>query len=230
MKRFFVTGTDTDVGKTVITTGLMAAFQAQGLAVVGHKPISAGCTFIDGEGLRNDDALAMQAVSNVPLPYPQINPIAFAEPIAPHIAAELAAAVIAENVLDEGLATLSAQSFDLLLVEGAGGWALPISDDALLSDWVAKHALPVIIVVGMRLGCLNHALLTYQAVKASGCEVAGWVANDFCDQPFADENIATLQNMFAAPLLGRVGKIDTELSVAEQAQAVATQLDVEVLF
>jgi dethiobiotin synthetase len=229
MQRFFVTGTDTDVGKTVITTGLMAAFQAQNKRIAGHKPISAGCDFVAGEGLRNDDAMAMQAVTNVALPYALVNPVAFAEPIAPHIAAELASQTITQTMLDEGLAALSAEELDVLLVEGAGGWALPIGNDALLSDWVAKHQLPVIIVVGMRLGCLNHALLTYQAVQASGCKVVGWVANDFCDQPFADENIATLQAMFAAPLLGRVGKVDTRLTVAEQAQAVAAQLDVRGL-
>ncbi len=225
MQAFFVTGTDTDVGKTVISAGLMLALTQQGHSVIGHKPISAGCELVieDGEaGLRNEDALALMAQASVQLPYEWVNPIAFAQPIAPHIAADMAHQAIDTAVLDEALARLQQVDADVLLVEGAGGWALPIGNGKLLSEWVAKHQLPVVIVVALRLGCLNHALLTYQAVKASGCDVLGWVANDFCDQPFAQENIKTLKSMLDAPCLGVVGKVS-------RAEEVAAQLDVKAL-
>lgn len=225
MQTFFVTGTDTDVGKTVISAGLMLALKQAGQSVLGHKPISAGCELVleDGQaGLRNEDALALMAQASVEVPYEWVNPIAFAPPIAPHIAADLSAQTIEEQVLDEALARLQQVDADYLLVEGAGGWALPIGNGQLLSSWVAKHRIPVVIVVAMRLGCLNHALLTYQAVKASGCDVLGWVANDFCDQPFAQENIETLKTMFDAPCLGVVGKVAS-------AEEVARQLDVRGL-
>lgn len=225
MQTFFVTGTDTDVGKTVISTGLMLALKQAGLSVLGHKPISAGCELVieDGEaGLRNEDALALMAQASVEVPYEWVNPIAFAPPIAPHIAADMAHQTIDEAILDEALARLQQVDAQYLLVEGAGGWALPIGDGKLLSSWVAKHRLPVVIVVAMRLGCLNHALLTYQAVKASGCDVLGWVANDFCDQPFAKENIKTLKSVLDAPCLGVVSKVSS-------AEAVAAQLDLKSL-
>lgn len=231
MQTFFVTGTDTDVGKTVVSSGLMLALKQRGHTVIGHKPISAGCELVveDGTaGLRNEDAMTLMAQASMALPYEWVNPIAFAPAIAPHIAADMAKQSIDEKVLDEALVRLQQVDASHLLIEGAGGWALPIGEGQLLSTWVAKHQLPVVIVVAMRLGCLNHALLTYQAVKASGCEVLGWVANDFCDQPFATQNIETLKSMIDAPCLGVVGKASS-VNDASNAEEVAVQLDVSPL-
>lgn len=237
---FFITGTDTDVGKTVITCGLMAAFKQAGYSVLGHKPISAGCVTVIAQGqasLRNEDAVAMQALASKDIPYEQVNPIAFTPAIAPHIAAEQAQQDIDTALLDENLTTLQTHNADVLMVEGAGGWLLPINQTQTLAPWVAQHKLPVIMVVAMRLGCLNHALLTAQAISASGCEIVGWVANSFSEQPFAEANIATLKTMLQAPLLGVVPNIEVgenaELSTytktQKQAEQVAECLDISLL-
>ena len=237
---FFITGTDTDVGKTIITCGLMAAFKQAGYSVLGHKPISAGCATVIAQGqasLRNEDAVAMQALASLDIPYEQVNPIAFTPAIAPHIAAEQAQQSIDTTLLDENLTTLQTHNADVLMVEGAGGWLLPISQTQTLAPWVAQHKLPVIMVVAMRLGCLNHALLTAQAISASGCEIVGWVANSFSEQPFAEANITTLTTMLQAPLLGVVPRIDMGEDAAltapettqKQAEHVAEHLDISLL-
>ena len=239
-RSFFVTGTDTDVGKTIITCGLMAAFKQAGYSVLGHKPIAAGCTTVIEQGqasLRNEDAEAMQALASLDVPYAQVNPIAFTPAIAPHIAAEQAHQHIDTQVLDENYTLLQTHPADVLLVEGAGGWLLPISPTQTLAPWVAQHKLPVIMVVAMRLGCLNHALLTAQAIKAAGCELVGWVANSFCEQPFVAENIATLETMINAPLLGIVPSVaesqdmpdSPQQKTQNQAEQVAQYLDVTPL-
>jgi dethiobiotin synthetase len=230
-RSFFITGTDTDVGKTIITCGLMTAFKQSGCSVLGHKPISAGCATVIAQGqasLRNEDAVAMQALASKDIPYEQVNPIAFSPAIAPHIAAEQAKQSIDTTLLDENLTTLQTHNEDVLMVEGAGGWLLPINQNQTLAPWVAQHKLPVIMVVAMRLGCLNHALLTAQAIAASGCELVGWVANSFCEQPFAEANIATLKTMIEAPLLGIVPRVvlseNAELSAQEKTQKQAAQV------
>lgn len=229
---YFLTGTDTDVGKTVIGCGLLTAWAQQGLSTIGHKPISAGCeSHTDSAGnvsLYNSDALALQSAATLDVPYAEVNPIAYREAIAPHIAADLTHTQIDLSMLDYNLQTLQQYAADVLLVEGAGGWALPINSQQTLDTWVLAHKMPVIMVVAMRLGCLNHALLTARQIVQNGGQLVGWVANAFCDQPFESENIATLQTMLDVPCLGVVPKL-TSTTVPEQAAEVAACLDISVL-
>ncbi len=204
MYRYFVTGTDTEVGKTYATCQLLRAAAAAGLAAVGVKPISAGCEWREGEW-QNEDALALQAASSIALPLSTINPIALEPPIAPHIAAAQAGVTLDFTTLDRGLVPVMAQRPELVLIEGAGGWRLPINANDYLSDWVKRQGLPVIVVVGMRLGCLNHAMLTVEAVQRDGLTLAGWVANDIDPaMPYRAENIATLTERINAPLLTHI--------------------------
>ncbi|MBY5991056.1 dethiobiotin synthase [Ferrimonas balearica] len=207
---YFVTGTDTEVGKTRVTAGLLSAARREGIQTLGLKPIAAGCDTTP-EGLRNDDALALMAASSVSLPYEAINPIALAPPIAPHIAAAQAGQTITAARLSEALPRAAMASADLCLVEGAGGWRLPIGQGATLPQWVQAEGWPVILVVGMKLGCLNHALLSAEAVRADGLKLAGWVANrvDPAMRHY-DENLATLAEMLAAPLLAEVPYLEGE--------------------
>ena len=213
MRQFFITGTDTDVGKTVASTALVNAFVGQGLRTVGHKPISAGCEQTE-HGLRNEDAQLLIAQSNVELPYDIINPFAFREPIAPHITAQRTNQVITEQGLLDNYHELSALAVDVLISEGAGGWLLPINQDQVLPDIVQQLSMPIILVVGMRLGCLNHALLTQQAIIASGCHIAGWIANAPEQQPFFKENLTTLQARIKAPLLGVIPTVNNASEAA----------------
>jgi dethiobiotin synthetase len=198
---YFITGTDTGVGKTVVTLGLMQALQTRGNTVVAMKPVAAGCEQTP-DGLRNDDALRLQQQASIELDYAQINPYAFAPAIAPHIAAEQAGVRIdIENIINK-YSELSCMS-DCVLVEGAGGWQVPLNGDQTLADLARFLGLDVIMVVGIRLGCLNHALLTAVSIAAAGCTLAGWVANQLppsseCTQ----ENINYLKSRISVPLLG----------------------------
>lgn len=220
---YFLTGTDTDVGKTLVACSLLHAWQASGLAAVGYKPIAAGCERT-AQGLRNRDALQLQAAGSVEIPYEAINPIAYAPPIAPHIAAEQCGIPIDTALLDAGLARLQTSGAERVLVEGAGGWHLPIGGGRLLSHWVAEHGLPVILVVGARLGCLNHALLTAEAIRAAGLTLAGWVCNRIDpEMPFYEHNRDTLAAMLGAPLLGEIPWLGI------QPQAAPHTLDVRLL-
>lgn len=202
---YFVTGTDTGVGKTRITLALMHALQKDGSIVIGMKPVASGCEQTP-DGLRNEDALLLQAQSSLDLPYESINPYAFELPVSPHIAAEKAGAKIQIEVIHKQMLLLM-KSADCLIVEGVGGWHVPLSeqkgDHDSTEDLAIALGLPVILVVGMRLGCLNHALLTYQAIVQSGLQCAGWVANQI-DPDFdcLNENIETLKGQIKAPLIG----------------------------
>ena len=205
---YFVTGTDTEVGKTVCTKGLLQAANQQHKKTLAYKPISAGCTETP-QGLRNEDALTLQAHSSIKTEYSVINPIAYQQPIAPHIAATELKETIDLKLIDTGLETLKQYHADLILVEGAGGWHLPIDNQRLFSEWVVKHNLPVIVIVGLKLGCLNHALLTIESIQNSGGMVAGWVANHLQpNMPYVGENIATLTQHISAPLLAEVPYLD----------------------
>ncbi|HEY0665797.1 MAG TPA: dethiobiotin synthase [Gallionella sp.] len=197
---YFVTGTDTGVGKTLVSCALLHGFAAQGRRVAGFKPVAAGC---DSDG-RNDDAKALLVAGNVPLRYEQVNPYCLREPIAPHLAAARENVRIELSRLVTACRELAAQA-DVVIVEGAGGFLVPLNDTQTGVDMAQQLALPVILVVGMRLGCLNHALLTAQAIAAGGLQCVGWVAN-VTDPEMAglDENIAALQSRIAAPLLGVV--------------------------
>ena len=200
---YFITGTDTGVGKTAVTLGLMAHLQAQGQSVAAMKPVASGCERTSA-GLRNDDALQLQRQSSVALPYALVNPYAFEPPIAPHIAAARAGEIIAIRTIRAACAEIAGKA-DRVLVEGVGGWQVPLNDDEFLADLVRALELEVILVVGIRLGCLNHALLTAASIEASGCTPAGWVAN--CLPPgtaFAEENINTLKSRLSFPFLGEI--------------------------
>jgi dethiobiotin synthetase len=197
---FFITGTDTNVGKTWATVTLMRYFQAQGKTVVGMKPVASGCEFIDGK-LRNEDALLLQENASMMLDYDLINPFAYQLPVSPHLAGEdnpvdLNKIVAAFEVLK--------QKTDMILVEGVGGWLVPLNQQGDDVQELAKSLnLPIIMVVAMRLGCINQARLTYQAIANSGLICAGWLATcvDF-EMEKLDENLETLRQSLNAPLLG----------------------------
>ncbi len=203
----FVTGTDTDVGKTLVSLTLMEALKGRGLRVSAMKPVSAGCERTPA-GLRNEDALALAAACSQPADYDLINPFAFAPPIAPHIAATQAGVTVSLDVIQDRFRQLG-EGMDCVVVEGAGGWLVPLNGRDTMADLAVCLELPVVLVVGMRLGCLNHALLTADAIAATGLPCAGWVANELMP-PMAelDANVATLQRSLDAPLLGRLPWMD----------------------
>ena len=172
---FFLTGTDTEVGKTVSSRAILQAASQRNIQMAGYKPIASGSEDT-AEGLRNSDALFIQEDSTVELTYQEVNPYTFKEPVSPHLAAEREGKTIDFDVLSLGLAHLKAIS-DVVLVEGAGGWRVPVTRTDFLSTWVKREKLPVILVVGIKLGCLSHAMLTAEAIEADGLELVGWVAN-----------------------------------------------------
>lgn len=201
-RTYFVTGTDTGVGKTLVCTALLQALRSNNLSCVALKPVAAGCTPTE-DGLINDDALELQTHMSVQLPYETVNPIALEAAIAPHIAA-------AEVELEINIEELAAHcrdnthEADVLLIEGAGGWRVPVSEEELLSDLPKALNIPVIMVVAMRLGCINHALLTAEAIRNDGLQLAGWVANCTSAEPMPalGDNLLTLRDRLNAPFLG----------------------------
>ncbi|RYY03849.1 MAG: dethiobiotin synthase [Gammaproteobacteria bacterium] len=202
-KAFFITGTDTNVGKTLVAAGLLVAAKNKGLTTAALKPVAAGCEKTD-EGLRNSDALLLQSVITQPLAYEQINPYALEAAIAPHIAAQQEKRSLSVDRLS-GFCRGVLSSADFTLLEGAGGWRVPLNARETLADLAKNLQLPVIIVVGVRLGCINHALLTFEAIVRDGLPVAGWVAN--CvdpDMPVLQENIDSLRARLPIPCLGVV--------------------------
>ena len=204
MQSYFVTGTDTDVGKTYVSAILLKAASEAGKQTVGYKPVSAGCEEINGR-LVNEDASQLLANSSLPVTQNEVNPIAFVPPVAPHIAAQETGVTISSQTIVAGYTHLKGMSPDLLIMEGAGGWRLPLGDKRYLSDIVKQLQLDVIIVVGMRLGCLNHALLTAEAVQRDGLNIKGWIANQLDpDMPRYTENLATLKAEMPAPFLGEI--------------------------
>lgn len=200
----FVTGTDTDVGKTFVATALLRLARSRGLRCVAVKPVAAGCEWRDGE-LVNDDALALLAASESGQGYRAVNPVALEPAIAPHIAAaEAGASLRVEDLAARCRETLAAEH-DFALIEGAGGWLVPLGDGVTLADLCVALAARPVLVVGMKLGCLNHALLTAAAIAAAGLELAGWVANSpGPPMPRLEANIATLRDRLNAPCLGVV--------------------------
>lgn len=202
-KRYFVTGTDTEVGKTVASSALLQAARLQGKTTAGYKPVASGSE-MTAQGLRNTDALALQRNSTLPLDYAAVNPYTFAEPTSPHIISADEGRPIAFSVLSDGLRALERQA-DWVLVEGAGGWFTPLSDELTFADWVQREQLPVILVVGVKLGCINHAMLTAQAVQQAGLRLAGWIANDVvAPGKRHQEYLATLRRVLPAPFLGEI--------------------------
>jgi len=223
-RAYFIAGTDTDVGKTTIAAGLLHAAQQAGLSTLGAKPVASGCV-AGARGLRNDDALALMAQSSLKLPYEQVNPFAFEPAIAPHLAAREAGVTLSVQALLAPMRHILAQGADFTLIEGAGGWRVPLSDQANLSDLAMALQLPVILVVGVRLGCINHALLSAEAIAGDGLPLAGWVANIIDPRTSRlEENLATLAERLPAPCLGRVPKL--KQATAEQ---VAEHLQLDLL-
>ncbi len=199
----FVTGTDTGVGKTYAACAVIRALRAAGLRIGAMKPVASGCERT-ADGLRNDDALALIEATGRSLAYADVNPYAFEPPIAPHLAAAAVNVDIDLAVLDAAHARLAADC-EVLVVEGAGGWRVPLSSEAgrpSYAGWVADHDWPVLLVVGLRLGCLNHALLTAESI-ARRVPLVGWIANRLPpEQPAWQDNVATLTQQLPAPLLG----------------------------
>ena len=203
-KGFFVTGTDTEVGKTTIAAGLLYAIRQAGFSTAAVKPVASGCE-MTADGLRNSDALALLAQCSLPLDYAQVNPFAFAPPIAPHLAARQAGIELDVASLLAPVRQVLALQAHVTVVEGAGGWRVPLSGSAALSDLAIALQLPVILVVGLRLGCINHALLSAEAILADGLPLAGWVANLVDPHTACVEDVlSTLQQRLPAPCLGRV--------------------------
>ncbi len=206
MQGFYVTGTDTGIGKTVVSTALLQALRLRGLRAVGMKPVASGCEQVlrDGTrpGWRNDDALALQAASEPQPAYADLNPYALPLPLAPELAAREAGITIALETILAAHARLRAQA-DAVVVEGVGGWAAPLSAALTQADLVRALDLPVLLVVGLRLGCLNHAILSAQAIAADGCRLAGWIGSAIDpDMQRRDEHRALLQARVGAPCLG----------------------------
>lgn len=213
---FFITGTDTGVGKTLISCALLHALREQGISAVGMKPVASGSEQLP-EGLRNADALQLQTASSVQLPYAIVNPYAFAPAIAPHLAAQLAGMPIEIERIAAAYRECAAQT-QAVIVEGAGGWRLPLGDGRFLSDFAEQQQLDVVLVVGLRLGCLNHARLTAEVIERGPCKLVGWVGNQVePGMALLAENVATLDALLAAPCLGIV----PHLPAADARQATA---------
>lgn len=198
--RFFVAGTDTGVGKTRVTAGLLAAGRAAGLAVAGMKPVASGAEIHEG-GLVSADALLIAEASGQATPYKKLNPYCLLDAISPHIGANRTNIRIDIRKIAEFAKQIAARH-ELLLIEGAGGWYTPISDSESMADVARAIAAPVVLVVALRLGCLNHARLTREAIAHSGCSMAGWIGTHV-DEYFSAsvENVATLERLMGAPPL-----------------------------
>lgn len=221
---YFITGTDTDVGKTTVAAGLLFAAREAGLTTAAGKPVASGCE-ATSKGLRNADALALMAECSIPLTYNEVNPVAFEPAIAPHIAArEVGVTLTVDSLLVPMQAILDKQA-QFTLIEGAGGWRVPLSGQDSLSDLAQALNLQVILVVGVRLGCISHALLTAEAIARDGLQLAGWVANIIDPKTSRlEENLATLAERLPAPCLGRVPRLKSA-----SAKAVAEHLQLDLL-
>jgi dethiobiotin synthetase len=205
---YFITGTDTGVGKTLVACALLRAYGARGVRAAGMKPVAAGAVRQGGR-LVNEDVTALARASAVAAPHDLVNPYCFEEPIAPHIAAAAAGVSIEIGRIDRALRALL-RLCELVVVEGAGGFRVPLGPAHDTSQLARALALPVVVVVGMRLGCLNHALLTADAVLQAGLPLAGWVANHVeRDMPYADENVQALRERMPAPLVARIPYLES---------------------
>lgn len=203
-KFYFITGIDTNIGKTYASKLLLNVLQEQALSTIALKPLAAGCELIEGK-MYNQDALILQENASTKLPYELINPIALRLPVAPHIAAAKQNISLSVKKLVEKCQPALSLPADIYLIEGVGGWYVPLNAKETMADFVKALNLDVILVVGIRLGCLNHALLTYHAIKQDKCKLRGWVANCLdSNTDIVEENINLLAQMINAPLLGIV--------------------------
>lgn len=222
--QFFITGTDTDVGKTFVSVALLGAAKARGLSTVAVKPVAAGCEKT-AEGLRNEDALLLQQAMSLSLPYEQINPVALAPAIAPHIAAEQAGKRLQVSRLAGFCRGVLMHKADFAVIEGAGGWRVPLNHRETLADLAIELQLPVILVVGMKLGCISHSLLTAEAIARDGLKLAGWVANNPGESMACyEENLKSLKALLPAPCIGEVPFLPQAST-----EAAAAYLDMEAL-
>ncbi len=200
---YFITGTDTEIGKTFVTCALLHAARAAGRSAVGMKPVAAGADTVNGESI-NDDAARLRAAGSFDPGLALLNPYCLASPIAPHIAAAEEGVRIDPERIKAAFTTLAGRA-EVVLIEGVGGFRVPLGDDYDTADLARDLGLPVILVVGMRLGCISHALLTAEAIAARGLRLAGWVANQIDPAMLRfDENLAALVARLPAPLLGVV--------------------------
>ena len=207
-KNFFITGTDTDSGKTLVTAALLHKASQQGLQSLGLKPIAAGAELIEQQ-LQNDDARLLMRHSSVKLAYQQVNPVVFAPPIAPHIAAEQSGTRVTIRQLVGFVRGAMLSPADFRCIEGAGGWLVPVNSREPLSQLAVSLELPVILVVGVKLGCINHAMLTAAAIARDGLQLAGWVATQLDPNMLHyAENLQTLQQILPAPCLGTIPFLD----------------------
>tara|TARA_R110001592_G_scaffold291131_2_gene560446 strand:+ start:51154 stop:51885 length:732 start_codon:yes stop_codon:yes gene_type:complete len=227
---YFVAGTDTGVGKTFACCAILKAAEQQSLKTLALKPVSAGCDLVELPNgktqWQNEDALALMANMSVKLPYVQVNPIALEVPASPHIAAALESKTVrADRVVGYCRGALMTPA-DFVLVEGAGGWRVPISPSESMADIAKQLEMKVILVVALRLGCLNHALLTAEAIRKDGLEVAGWLGNrvEKHRMDYEEQNIATLKSALAAPCLGILPYIE-----GQEPGSLIEQIDLTVL-
>jgi dethiobiotin synthetase len=236
MKHYFITATDTDAGKTFVACAITQALINQGKKVAVYKPVSAGCRR-EGERLINEDAQLLSQFANSQQGISEVNPIAFVDAIAPHIAATKVNRTIALNDIAQGYEQVKATKADISITEGAGGWRLPlttngITNNVFLSDFVKASQQTVILVVNMKLGCLNHALLSYEAIKADGLECIAWIANTATSEPMSNlaENISSLENLLPIPKMAQLAYFsDDQLSVTDKIKLAAKQIDVSLL-
>ena len=221
-RTFFVTGTDTEVGKTAVSCALLEAAAQRGLSTAAVKPVAAGC---DPQG-RNEDALQLIASMSESLDYEQVNPVALQEAIAPHLAAEHEGRRLQASRLAGLCRGVMAGQAKMVLIEGAGGWRVPISPRETLADLARELQAEVVLVVGMRLGCINHALLTAEAIGRDGLRLAGWIANQ-CGPRMAchDENLDSLRHLLGAPLLGSIPHLSPF-----SAEVAARSIDFSILW
>lgn len=225
-KSYFVTGTDTGVGKTMVSAAILEAAKAQGKRTLAMKPIASGCDQTP-EGLRNEDALILQQAITEKLPYDQINPVALEPAIAPHVAAQQAGKNVTAQRLIGFCRGLQIQPADLLLVEGAGGWRVPLNDRETYAAMPRELGMPVILIVALKLGCINHALLSAEAIRADGLTIAGWVANRIESEPMdcEQETLNYLTTHLGTPCLGVLPWLEQP-----EPAALASYLNIDTLF
>lgn len=224
---YFVTGTDTEVGKTFTSCVLLATAAVAGMRTLGLKPVAAGSERYEGRAV-NEDAMALQRVATVKLPYEQVNPVLLAAPTSPHIAAHLENRQISTSRIEGICRGALTTPHDFSIIEGAGGWRVPISPRETMADLARRMQMPVILVVGLKLGCINHALLTAEAIERDGLKLAGWVANATTTESmaFESEYVATLTAAIPAPLLGYLPYSETAREHPEQ---LVNRLDISCL-
>jgi len=230
MIKLFITATDTDAGKTYVARLLTAALVKQNFNVAVFKPIAAGCdriSVIEGENLINEDAKLLMQEANCGQCINEINPITFEPAIAPHIAAQLINVEIKLSDITTEYENIITRDSDVLITEGAGGWRLPLGNGKYLSEFAQQTEQQVILVVNMKLGCLNHAMLTYEAILADGLTCIGWIANCAESMNYLDENIAELSTLIYSPL---IAKLDFQTDIRKAISALDLSVITERLY